>query len=218
MTRKRSREDDLDALDSSPTPSAPRSPPLRLSLADEILARHDDPGALSLACPWLNDQRLVERAGRGLLTPLELIRLLPLDTIRAQGIPLALWHSTPPTLDDDASQNSRRETFASAFISRDVLLEAWHNYLAIAIEGEYQPAAALVRLFIGRWKQFKTLGRRHGWPGLVRLLHDQQDENFIGRITLACHGWMDLGIAAPDSQWTQSHRASGHRMEPKDPA
>lgn len=159
--------------------------------------------------PWIRDAQLIELAADGLLMPLELIRLLSLSTIHNRGISPSLWQTTPaPTCSADF-RRARQETFASAFADRDTLLEAWHNYMTMAIEVHHLPADRISGYFNHRWTQIETYGRTFGWLETVQLLHDRLELSVAEGLRLDHCDWIDLDRAPRPDDSSASGKVSG---------
>lgn len=142
-------------------------------------------------CTWLQDADLLTFAAKGILRPLELIRLLGFVTVRELGIEPQLWYTTPDP-GPLCTLAEQRNIFAHAFRSRDTLHLAWTRYRDIARELGTGPSGFIERRFDERWTALETISRHTSWDTAVRLLHDVQDRCAIEGVELVMKEWVDL--------------------------
>lgn len=166
------------------------------SLADAAARLRSSAPRTTATCSWIRDLDLLAYAARGLLRPLELIRLLPLDLIYKLGIDVALWETTPAVFPTSEAQVGRRETFAIAFAAQSTFDLAWAHYQDVAAELGSDPPLQVVRVFASRLHVIRQLRLRFGWPTVVRVLHDQIERSVSQGIELSSSHWLDAAQAS----------------------
>lgn len=150
--------------------------------------------SLTSTCTWIRDVEFVERAKRGLLWPLELIRLLPPDMAYDLGIDINLWGRPAPLISPDHEYARRRGIFAHAFARRETFDLAWDQYLSIAVECRPESGPQIIRAFSSRLHDIRLLRARISWPTMVRFLHDQLESAAFHGIDLSSHSWVNTAV------------------------